>query len=83
MPDELPNFRYHPDPIRSGAIAASQAVCKSCGQARGYIYSGPVYSEMDGLDDSICPWCIADGSAAAKFEAVFVDVNSIADAVPE
>ena len=82
MPDALPIFRYHPDPIRSGVIAASPAVCKSCGQARGYIYTGPVYSEHDGLDDGICPWCIADDSAATKFDAVFIDVNAIADAVP-
>ena len=85
MPDQppLPHFRYHPDPIRSGAIAASPATCKSCGQSRGYIYTGPVYTERDGLDDSICPWCIADGSAALKFDAVFVDVNSVADKVPQ
>ena len=85
MPDQplLPHFRYHPDPIRSGAIAASPVTCKSCGQARGYIYTGPVYTERDGLDDSICPWCIADGSAAVKFDAYFVDVNAVAGLVPQ
>lgn len=50
---------------------------------RGYIYVGPVYTERDGLDGSICPWCIADGSAAAKFDAVFVDVHVVADLVPK
>ena len=84
MPDNLPTFRYHPDPIRSGAIQPDlTAECKSCGQKRGFIYTGPVYSEHDGLDDAICPWCIADGSAAAKFAAYFVDVNSVADEVPQ
>jgi uncharacterized protein CbrC (UPF0167 family) len=37
---------------------------------RGYIYTGPVYS-LEDLDDALCPWCIADGSAAAKFDADF------------
>jgi hypothetical protein len=32
-----------------------------------------VYAEAE-LDDQLCPWCIADGSAAAKFDAQFTDV---------
>src|SRR5262249_33660244 len=52
-----------------------------CGEARGYIYTGPVYGEEE-LDDAICPWCIADGSANEKFEAVFVDEAALPDNVP-
>lgn len=80
---ELPVFRYHPDPVRSGSVVSSEAVCKSCGEARGYIYMGPVYSEHEGLDESLCPWCISDGSAAKKFGASFTDANSIFDEVPD
>lgn len=36
------------------------------------IYTASVYAE-ESLEDSICPWCIADGSAAQKFEATFSD----------
>lgn len=69
---DLPVFRYHPDPVASGSVAHSSAVCACCGEARGYLYTGPVYSEME-LDDALCPWCIADGSAHARFDATFVD----------
>ncbi len=68
----LPRFPYHPDPIATGAIKASEAVCACCSRARGYVYSGAPYSIRDDLDDRICPWCIADGSAARTFDASFV-----------
>lgn len=68
----LPAFRYHPDPVASGSVAVSDAECRRCLQRRGYIYTGPVYSETP-LDDALCPWCIADGSAHREFDATFVD----------
>ncbi len=76
MKMKLPHFRYHPDPVRTGSVAESANVCRRCRQARGFIYRGPVYAEQD-LDDAICPWCIADGSAAAAFDATFVDEEGI------
>jgi uncharacterized protein CbrC (UPF0167 family) len=78
----LPTFRYHPDPIKSGSIVASDATCVCCKKALGYIYTGPVYSEEDGLDDALCPGCIADGSAYRKYDATFVDENGMADHIP-
>ena len=72
----LPSFRYHPDPLDTGSIVTSDAVCRSCGLARGFIYAGAPYAEED-LEDAICPWCIADGSAARRFEAEFVDTAGI------
>lgn len=72
----LPQFRYHPDPLRSGSIEVSQTECRCCGRPRGYIYTGPVYAEEE-LDEAICPWCIADGSAAKQFEAQFVDEEAL------
>jgi hypothetical protein len=68
----LPIFKYHPDPIRSGSVAVSGKKCKCCKKARGYIYTGPAYCEED-LEEALCPWCIADGSAHSKFGATFVD----------
>ena len=58
-----------------------------CGQARGYIYTGPVYGEGE-YGDRICPWCIADGSAHARLNAEFTDRAGIGgygdwDGVPD
>ena len=81
MADALPTFKYHPDPIASGSVEPSDAKCQCCKKARGYIYTGPVYAE-DELDNALCPWCIADGSANEKFEAEFVDSEAFDEDVP-
>lgn len=73
----LPIFRFHPDPIGSGSVVASPWSCQCCQRAHGYIYAGPVYAEQD-LTDALCPWCIADGSAAERFGARFVDSEAFA-----
>jgi uncharacterized protein len=75
---DLPKFRYHPDPLSTGSIVPSDAICRACGQSRGYIYAGPVYAQED-LQDSLCPWCIADGAAAARFDAEFIDAAGVGD----
>ncbi|MDB0511553.1 CbrC family protein [Ralstonia solanacearum] len=62
--EQFPHFRYHPVPLATGAVVASEKVCACCNQARGCIYVGPVYSVND-LHHALCPWCIADGSAAS------------------
>jgi len=80
---ELPRFTFHPDPIRSGSVATSDAECRCCGERRGYVYTGPVYSAEDDLDDALCPWCIADGSANREFDATFVDSAALGNDVPE
>jgi uncharacterized protein CbrC (UPF0167 family) len=69
---ELPNFKYHPDPIASGVIKKSDKACLCCNKARGYIYTGPVYAIKD-LNESLCPWCIDSGAASEKFGASFSD----------
>ncbi|HTQ29635.1 MAG TPA: CbrC family protein [Opitutaceae bacterium] len=74
----VPTFKYHPDPIATKSIVASDVECICCGKKRGFIYAGPVFAE-DELADSLCPWCIADGSAHERFKAEFTDsagVNS-------
>jgi uncharacterized protein CbrC (UPF0167 family) len=74
---DLPTFRYHPDPLATGSIAHSEGICRCCEKARGFIYTGPVYSSEEDLDGAFCPWCIADGSAAERFSAEFVDPPGI------
>lgn len=76
MPEVLPRFIYHPDPVATGSIEASDGTCRCCERQRGFIYAGPVYAEEE-LVDELCPWCIADGSAAEMFDAIFVDDASI------
>jgi uncharacterized protein CbrC (UPF0167 family) len=73
----FPDFKYHPFPLKTGSISSSAVVCQCCGLARGYIYNGPVYAEHN--VGRICPWCIADGSAAEKFQAEFADATAIGD----
>jgi uncharacterized protein CbrC (UPF0167 family) len=67
----LPVFKYHPDPVATGSIIVSGVQCRCCGESRGYVYTSNVYCTEE-LDGEICPWCIADGSAAKKFKATFV-----------
>ena len=72
MPEELPFFKYHPNPIETGSIKVSQDDCICCNEKRGFIYQSSIYTKLN-LSGSVCPWCIADGRAAEKFEAVFSD----------
>jgi uncharacterized protein CbrC (UPF0167 family) len=78
--DALPDFPYHPDPVATGSVEESAAVCLNCGRVRGFIYTGPVYATDE--IEPLCPWCIADGSAAARFDASFTDVAELPDDVP-
>jgi uncharacterized protein CbrC (UPF0167 family) len=81
--EPLPAFPYHPDPLGTGSVVESDARCLACDQARGYIYTGPVHARQPELDGALCPWCIADGTAATRFDAHFVDVGwGVPDAVP-
>lgn len=74
---ELPSFKYHPDPLKSEVILKEQTICPVCNQEREYVYVGPFYAvdEIEG----ICPWCIADGSAAKKYDGSFQDIGTCED----
>jgi len=74
--ESLPKFKYHPNPIATGSVERSDVKCVCCGQARGFVYTGPVYS-VENYEDCICPWCIADGSAHEKLEASFHDESGV------
>jgi len=79
---DLPDFPYHPDPIATGSVERSATECLACSKARGFIYTGPVYA-VDEFVEVICPWCIADGTAATKLDAEFTDVGwGVPDGVP-
>ena len=74
--EQLPSFRYHQDPVATGSVATSDKQCACCERVRGYIYTGPVYSN-DVHEEDICPWCIADGSAHEKLDAEFLDAAGV------
>jgi uncharacterized protein CbrC (UPF0167 family) len=73
-PEPLPQFRYHPAPLDTGSIKPSENACECCGRARGHVYDAPVYSTDE--VEVLCPWCIADGTAARRFDAQFTDVDA-------
>jgi uncharacterized protein CbrC (UPF0167 family) len=75
----LPSFRYHPDPIATGSIKPSSVACICCGQARGYIYAASTYCR-DSIREQLCPWCIADGSASERYDAMFCDDHPLTKA---
>lgn len=68
----LPRFKYHPDPLRTGAIEFDQTDCVCCGKMTEYVYMGPIYGEVDPCG-AICPSCIAAGKAASKYNIQFSD----------
>lgn len=72
----LPLFKYHPKPLETGAFEQDKIVeCDCCEQPTSVYYTGPFFSVDD--IEYLCPWCIADGSAAKKFAGSFQDKASI------
>lgn len=68
----LPDFKYHPDPIATGAIEVGSAACDCCGKSPGFEYSASFYTAHT-PKPKICPWCIANGEAAKKYDGQFSD----------
>lgn len=68
----LPQFPYHPNPVATGSVTTSDAPCMCCGQERGWVYTGPVHA-AGAPDSGICPYCIAFGKAAERYDATFTD----------
>ena len=61
---ELPKFRYHPNPIASGAIVNQDGTCACCEKDVDHLYMGHLFSIHD-LEEKLCPWCIGSGEANA------------------
>ncbi|KUM89025.1 MULTISPECIES: CbrC family protein [Streptomyces] len=72
----LPQFPYHPNPVAT----ISDAPCACCGQERGWVYTGPVHA-ADAPDSGSCPYRVAFGKAAERYDAAFAD--GIEGDVPE
>ncbi|CAM5230206.1 UPF0167 protein [Streptomyces spiroverticillatus] len=72
MSTGLPHFRHHPDPVASGSVRESAETCVCCNRSTGWIYTATFYTARE-VSGRFCPWCIADGSAAERFEGEFTD----------
>ena len=67
---KLPKFKYHPNLYHTGIVSYGSKVCNCCGKTVEAYIDTPMYSVED--TDCICFECIADGSAAAKFDGTFI-----------
>lgn len=74
MSEQIPIFRYHPDPVSTGSVVSDEVRCYVCGLARGLIYAGPLTDENDD-EVHVCPWCIADGTAAVRLDVEFTMIS--------
>lgn len=67
----LPHFIYHPDPLATGSFVEGEAkLCPSCGKESNIYYDLIPYCIED--IEYLCPMCIANGQAAKKFDAEFI-----------
>ena len=68
---DLPKFRYYPDPVGTGVFEEGEArTCPCCGkESTVYYYSEPYCIENV---ENLCPFCIASGEAARKYDASFI-----------
>lgn len=72
----LPTFKYHPDPIGTGAFQKGEPQeCNCCGKQTDIWYSLPFYTEEDDIE-CICPECISNGKASIKFDGEFHSSHS-------
>ena len=79
----LPTFRYHPNPLETGAFeeSADGVVCDCCGKTTHIFYTAPFYAVEDIA--YLCPECIANGEAARKYDGSFQDDFSVDDGVDD
>jgi len=78
----LPKFKYHPDPIGTGTFIVGETVsCDCCNKEVDVYYERPFYSVEEII--AICPFCIANGEAAKKFDGEFQDSYSIEGILPD
>ena len=68
----LPIFKYHPEPIKTGAFKTDKIViCECCGKKTAVYYSAPFFAIEE--IEFLCPECIKTGKANAKFDGTFQD----------
>lgn len=78
---ELPKFKYHLNPIKSGVIAKEKTLCPVCKELKDYRYECKPYGNID--LEGVCPWCIANGRAAEDYDVEFNDYYGYSNEVNE
>lgn len=66
---ELPFFKYNPNVYESSVAFHKEGVCQCCGKTVS-VYTNAMYTPED--INCICFDCVADGSAAKKFQGEFI-----------
>ena len=68
---DLPQFRYYPDPVGTGAFEEGETkTCPCCGKKSTVYYSILPYCVEN--VENLCPLCISNGEAATKYDATFI-----------
>lgn len=73
MAEGLPDFPYYADPLADGCFEQKDITCEVCRQQREWAYVGVMYAEEE--PENVCPWCVSNARAAAKYEGTFQDVH--------
>jgi len=80
--ENLPAFKYHPNPIKTGAFQTDKTVvCECCEKETSIYYSSPFYSVAE--IEFLCPECIKNGKASEQFNGEFQDYASIDGISPD
>ena len=70
----LPKFKYHPycleNKVFKKAKKNEEIICMCCNQYTEYYYDKVIYAIED--VNCLCPQCVADGTAAKKYNATFI-----------
>ena len=78
---ELPKFKYSPNAYELDLFEEKEGICSVCNEKRNLRYRSSFYSVEK--PDYICPWCIANGKAAEKFNGNFNDYCGIEGVSPD
>lgn len=77
----LPHFTYSPNAYDLDLFEKTEGRCSVCEEERSLKYKSSFYS-ID-KPDYICPWCIANGKAAEKYNGSFNDYLGIEGVSPD
>ncbi len=67
-----PEFKYNPRAYDLGLFKRGEFTCDCCGEQTDMIYGSGIYTAHD-PQPKVCPECLANGAAAEKFSAQFVN----------
>lgn len=78
---ELPQFKYSPNAYQLDIFEKVEGTCSICNEKRNIKYKRSFYAIEK--PDYICPWCIANGAAAKKYNGEFNDYLGIEGVSPD